>query len=155
MESSSAVSQKSQAYLELEQPMERAMLRRTSPRNSWAPSQSRFHGGRWSPCPPTDPEPYHGASKVVLRQAKIHHTLWAAELWFPGRQLRQACCSGAGGEGGREMSRPTTPGGHCGALREQQIQNLEKARTQRKPGLPNCFDLRGICQSKREPRNCA
>lgn len=56
---------------------------------------------------------------MVLRQAKIHHTLWAAELWFPGRQLRQACCSGAGGEGGREMSQPTTPGGCCGALREQ------------------------------------
>ena len=56
---------------------------------------------------------------MVLRQAKIHHTLWAAELWLPGRQLGQARCSGAGGEGGRERSQPATPGGGCRALGEQ------------------------------------
>ena len=66
MENSSAVSQKSQAYLrDLEQPTERAVLRRTSPHNSWAPIQSQFQlassvsepSQKWVPqLPPEQPQ---------------------------------------------------------------------------------------------------
>ena len=66
VENSSAVSQKSRAYLrDLEQPTERAVLRRTSPHNSWAPIQSRFQlassvsepSQKWVPqLPPEQPQ---------------------------------------------------------------------------------------------------
>lgn len=56
------------------------------------------------PSVPPDPEPYHRAGEVVLRQAEIHHTLRAVEL--PRGQLWQGLWHGVEGDRNREVSLP-------------------------------------------------